>query len=124
MIADILPAEKPKLYWNGRSVRDWIHVRDHAAAMWAILTRGRLGEAYPIGSDDERSKFEVPSAILREMGRDADDFEWVCDRPGHDCRYALDASKLTRELGWRPEHTDFETGLRETIAWYVENRDW
>ena len=97
---------------------------DHAAAVWAILTRGRLGETYLVGVDGERCNLEVLRAILREMGRGADDCEWVCDRPGHNRRYAIDASKITRELGWRLEHVGFEAGLRETIAWYVANRDW
>ena len=123
-ITNILQGEKPKLYGDGRNVRDWVHVRDHAAAVWAILTRGRLGETYLIGADGERSNLKVLRAILREMGRGADDFEWVRDRPGHDRRYAIDASKLCTELGWRPEHVDFEAGLRETIEWYTANRAW
>ncbi len=123
-ITNILCGERPRLYGDGLAVRDWIHVDDHSSAVWEILTRGRIGETYLIGADGERSNIEVLRAILEAMGRDTDDFEWVRDRPGHDRRYAVDASKLRRELGWRPRHTDFAVGLRETIAWYENHRDW
>lgn len=121
---NILSGMRPKLYGNGLNVRDWIHVQDHSSAVWTILAKGRLGETYLIGADGEKNNIDVLRAILVAMGRDADDFEWVKDRPGHDRRYAIDATKLKRELGWQPEHTDFEAGLRETIAWYDQNRDW
>ena len=92
--------------------------------MWGILTRGRLGETYLIGADGERDNLTVLRDILSVMGRDPDDFDWVRDRPGHDRRYAIDSSKLRRELGWRPRHTDFQAGLEATIAWYRENEAW
>lgn len=123
-ITNILSGMNPKLYGDGLNVRDWIHAQDHSSAVWTILTKGRLGETYLIGADGEKNNIDVLRAILVAMGRDADDFEWVRDRPGHDRRYAIDATKLKRELGWQPEHTDFEAGLRETIAWYDQNRDW
>ncbi|MBS5501959.1 MAG: dTDP-glucose 4,6-dehydratase [Eggerthella sp.] len=123
-ITNILSGMKPKLYGDGLNVRDWIHAQDHSSAVWTILTKGRLGETYLIGADGEKNNIDVLRAILVAMGRDADDFEWVRDRPGHDRRYAIDATKLKRELGWRPERTDFEAGLHETIAWYDQNRDW
>lgn len=123
-ITNILSGMKPKLYGDGLNVRDWIHAQDHSSAVWTILTKGRLGETYLIGADGEKNNIDVLRAILVAMGRDADDFEWVRDRPGHDRRYAIDATKFKRELGWQPEHTDFEAGLRETIAWYDQNRDW
>lgn len=123
-ITNILSGMKPKLYGDGLNVRDWIHAQDHSSAVWTILTKGRLGETYLIGADGEKNNIDVLRAILVAMGRDADDFEWVRDRPGHDRRYAIDATKLRRELGWQPEHVDFEAGLRETIAWYDQNRDW
>ena len=123
-ITRILSGERPELYGDGSNVRDWIYVDDHSRAVWEILTRGRLGETYLIGADCELSNIDVLRMILEAMGKGPDDFDWVSDRPGHDRRYAVDASKLRRELGWRPVHTDFEAGLRETIAWYADNRDW
>lgn len=121
-VTRILSGEKPQLYGNGRNVRDWIHVEDHVTAIWAILSRGKAGETYLIGAQGGRSNLEVLQDILHMMGRDEHWFEWVSDRPGHDLRYALDASKIQRELGWKPSHTDFEKGLAETIGWYREHR--
>lgn len=123
-VTHILAGQKPVLYGDGRNVRDWIHVEDHSSAVWTILTSARPGETYLIGADGERSNYDILQAILKETGRQPDDFQWVQDRPGHDRRYAIDATKLTRELGWKPTHTDFEAGLKETIAWYLNNRDW
>ena len=123
-ITNILCGIRPKLYGDGRNVRDWIHTEDHSRAVWDILTKGRVGETYLIGADGERSNIDVLRAILERMGRDADDFDWVRDRPGHDRRYAIDSTKLRRELGWRPIHTDFSEGLDATIAWYTEHQDW
>lgn len=123
-ITNILCGIRPKLYGDGLNVRDWIHTEDHSSAVWDILTKGEIGETYLIGADGEKNNIDVLRAILREMGRDVDDFDWVRDRPGHDRRYAIDSSKLRRELGWKPIHTDFDEGLRDTIAWYEGNRDW
>lgn len=123
-ITNILTGERPKLYGDGLNVRDWIHTDDHSSAVWTILTKGRIGETYLIGADGERNNVTVLRDILEVMGKDLDDFDWVKDRPGHDRRYAIDASKLRRELGWVPQHTDFQEGLRQTIAWYEEHRDW
>ena len=123
-ITNILDGVRPKLYGDGRNVRDWIHADDHSSAVWTILTRGEMGETYLIGADGERSNIDVLRAILERMGKPADDFDWVCDRPGHDRRYAIDSAKLRRELGWQPKHTDFSEGLDQTIAWYTENRAW
>ncbi|MBQ3339048.1 MAG: dTDP-glucose 4,6-dehydratase [Atopobiaceae bacterium] len=117
-IALILRGERPQLYGDGRNVRDWIHVDDHCSAIWAILTRGRAGESYVVGADCERSNLEIMTAILSELGQPADAFDLVADRPGHDRRCAVDASKLRRELGWSPVHADFEAGLAQTVAWY------
>ena len=123
-ITNILCGIRPKLYGDGRNVRDWIHTEDHSSAVWEILTRGRVGETYLIGADGERDNVTVLREILRLMGRPGDDFDWVRDRPGHDRRYAIDPTKLRRELGWEPRHTDFASGLAETIEWYRENKAW
>ena len=123
-ITNILCGIRPKLYGDGKNVRDWIHTEDHSSAVWEVLTRGRVGETYLIGADGERSNIDVLRAILSEMGKEADDFDWVRDRPGHDRRYAIDSSKLRRELGWQPIHTDFAQGLRQTIEWYRSNQQW
>ena len=123
-ITNILEGQRPKLYGDGLNVRDWIHTEDHSSAVWTILTRGRLGETYLIGADGERNNLTVLRDILTVMGRDPDDFDWVRDRPGHDRRYAIDATKLRTELGWVPTHTDFRAGIRETIDWYAANRGW
>ena len=123
-ITNILDGVRPKLYGDGRNVRDWIHTDDHSSAVWTILTKGEMGETYLIGADGEKSNIDVLRATLTRMGRPADDFDWVRDRPGHDRRYAIDSTKLRRELGWEPRHTDFSEGLDQTIAWYTENRAW
>ena len=123
-ITNILDGGRPKLYGDGKNVRDWIHTEDHSSAVWTILTRGRVGETYLIGADGERSNIDVLRAILRAMGRPEDDFDWVRDRPGHDRRYAIDSTKLRRELGWMPAHTDFDQGLVATIAWYRDHESW
>ena len=123
-VTNVLCGRRPRLYGDGRNVRDWIHVDDHSSAVWEILTRGRLGETYLIGADGERDNVTVLRDILRAMGRPEDDFDWVHDRPGHDRRYAIDASKLRRELGWEPRHADFAKGLAATIEWYRRNEAW
>lgn len=123
-ITNILCGIRPKLYGEGLNVRDWIHTEDHSSAVWAILTRGRIGETYLIGADGERNNITVLRMILEMMGKDPDDFDHVRDRPGHDRRYAIDATKLRTELGWTPKHTDFADGLKATIAWYVGHEDW
>ena len=123
-ITNILDGQRPKLYGDGKNVRDWIHTEDHSSAVWTILTQGVLGETYLIGADGERDNLTVLRDILTVMGKDPDDFDWVRDRPGHDRRYAIDSSKLRRELGWKPVHTDFQKGLEQTIAWYTEHEDW
>lgn len=123
-ITSIMEGARPKLYGTGENVRDWIHTEDHSRAVWAILTRGRIGETYLIGADGEMSNIAVLRMILQLMGQPEDAFDWVRDRPGHDRRYAIDASKLRAELGWSPMHTDFAGGLRDVIDWYAEHRGW
>ena len=123
-VTNVLCGIRPKLYGDGRNVRDWIHTEDHSSAVWAILTRGVPGETYLVGADGERDNITVMRDILRAMGQPEDAFDWVRDRPGHDRRYAIDPTKLRRELGWRPRHTDFAEGLAATIEWYRDNEGW
>ncbi|KRE25393.1 dTDP-glucose 4,6-dehydratase [Mycobacterium sp. Soil538] len=123
-ITNILTGRRPRLYGAGANVRDWIHVEDHNSAVWRILTDGAIGRTYLIGADGERDNLTVLRTILRLMDRSPDDFDHVTDRAGHDLRYAIDPSPLRDELGWAPSHTDFEAGLRDTIAWYRDNESW
>jgi dTDP-glucose 4,6-dehydratase len=123
-ITEVIEGRRPKLYGAGENVRDWIHTEDHSSGVLAILERGRIGETYLIGADGERNNRDVIELILTQMGRPADDYEHVSDRPGHDLRYAIDSSKLRDELGWEPQYKDFEAGLWATIAWYRERGDW
>ncbi|MDR0592048.1 MAG: dTDP-glucose 4,6-dehydratase [Bifidobacteriaceae bacterium] len=123
-ITNLLDGRRPKLYGTGANTRDWIHVDDHNSAVLAILDRGRIGQTYLIGSDGELSNKRVVELILTEMGRPADEYDLVKDRPGHDLRYAIDASKLRDELDWRPAYRDFRAGLRATIDWYRNNESW
>lgn len=123
-ITNVLTGRRPKLYGAGANVRDWIHVEDHNAAVWRILSDGELGRTYLIGADGERDNLSVLRTLLKLMDRDPDDFDHVTDRAGHDLRYAIDASALRNELGWTPAHTDFETGLAATIDWYRDNESW
>jgi dTDP-glucose 4,6-dehydratase len=123
-ITNVLSGIRPKLYGAGANVRDWIHVNDHNDAVWAIIDRGRVGETYLIGADGERSNRQVLELILELMGKPADWYDHVTDRPGHDMRYAIDSSKLRDELGWTPSFTNLRDGLADTIRWYAENDAW
>ena len=127
-ISNILSGHTPKLYGTGEQVRDWIHVDDHNEAVLAILERGRIGETYNIGADQEDiNNKQVIELICEIMGHTRNGralYEHVADRPGHDQRYAMDAAKLRRELGWTPRFTDIRAGLEDTIAWYRDNEGW
>ena len=127
-ITNILSGHTPKLYGTGEQVRDWIHVDDHNDAVLAILERGQIGETYNIGADQEDiNNKQVIELICEIMGHTRDGralYEHVADRPGHDQRYAMDATKLRRELGWAPRFTDIRAGLEATIAWYRDNEGW
>ncbi|WHS05716.1 dTDP-glucose 4,6-dehydratase [Ligilactobacillus salivarius] len=123
-ITNILSGIRPKLYGTGKNVRDWIHTNDHSSAVWKILNEGKIGETYLIGADGEKNNKEVLELILKLMGQPADAYDQVKDRPGHDLRYAIDASKLRNELGWKPQYTNFEEGLKATIDWYTNHREW
>ena len=123
-ITEILEGRRPKLYGTGENVRDWIHTEDHSSAVLAILEKGVNGETYLIGADGEKDNKSVIELILKKMGKAADEYDHVNDRPGHDMRYAIDSTKLRTELGWAPQYTDFEAGLQATIDWYTQNEDW
>ena len=123
-ITNILSGIRPKLYGDGKNVRDWIHTNDHSSAVWAILTKGRIGETYLIGADGEENNKQVLELILELMGKSEEAYDHVKDRVGHDLRYAIDSTKLREELGWTPEFTNFREGLADTIKWYTDNTDW
>ncbi len=123
-ITGVLQGVRPKLYGAGANVRDWIHVDDHNDAVVAVIERGRLGETYLIGADGEQSNREVIALILELMGKPADWFDHVPDRPGHDMRYAIDSGKLRAETGWSPRYQDLRAGLTQTIQWYTDHADW
>lgn len=121
----LLKGEKVPVYGDGLNVRDWIHAKDHSKALDLLLHKGNVGEVYNIGSDNERNNLEVTKMILSIMGMGEDMIEYIEDRPGHDRRYAIDATKIMR-LGWAPDYPreKFEQGLTETINWYKDNADW
>ncbi len=131
VILNALEGKPIPVYGAGDNIRDWLYVEDHARALVTIATNGVLGESYNVGGWNERRNIEVVRAIcalVDELAPDASSsreklITFVTDRPGHDQRYAIDASKIKRELGWVPQET-FETGLRKTVAWYLENSDW
>lgn len=123
MILKALQDEPLPVYGNGLNVRDWLHVEDHCRAIYTVLTQGRPGEVYNIGGNQERTNLEVVKGILNIMGKPESLISFVQDRPGHDHRYAIDAGKIQRELGWRPRH-DFASGLANTVQWYLNNRQW
>ncbi|MEI7690491.1 MAG: dTDP-glucose 4,6-dehydratase [bacterium] len=123
-ITNLLSGQKLKLYGLGENVRDWIHVDDHNSAVHTILEKGKIGETYLIGANGEKSNVEVFNLILKMMGKDSTWLDHVKDRPGHDMRYAIDSSKLQKELGWKPTFTNFEEGLANTIDWYRDNQWW
>ncbi len=137
MIINALTEKPLPVYGKGENVRDWLHVEDHARALVAVLTQGRVGETYNVGGDSEMRNIDVvhmicdlvdelaPRAGTVEGGGGSrrDLIAYVTDRPGHDLRYAVDASKIKRELGWAPQES-FASGLRKTVAWYLERQDW
>ncbi len=122
-IAAALQGRPVPVYGDGQQVRDWIDVEDHARGLLAALERGRPGEVYHLGAGQERRNLDVVRAILAHLGRPATQLAFVADRPGHDRRYALDASRARAELGWSPRHA-FEASLRATVDWYRANRGW
>ena len=131
MILNGLEGKPLPVYGTGENVRDWLHVEDHADALWQVVTKGTPGEVYNIGGEAELTNIDVVRSIcdlLDELvpsssGSRRDLITFVSDRPGHDARYAMDITKITRELGWKPKH-NFETGLRNTVEWYLNNKPW
>ena len=131
IIQNVIARKPIPVYGDGMNVRDWLFVRDHAEALWQVLTRGNLGETYNIGGHNEWANINIVNLICDLMDEMAPQLgggsrkliTFVKDRPGHDRRYAIDATKIKKELGWTPAHT-FETGIRETVKWYLDNQNW
>ena len=132
VIHNALAGKPLPIYGDGQQVRDWLYVKDHASAIRRVLESGRVGETYNVGGWNEKTNLDVVHtlcAILDELSPRADgksyaeQITYVTDRPGHDRRYAIDASKINRELGWKPAET-FETGIRKTVQWYLDNQEW
>jgi len=123
MIRNALADQPLPVYGDGLNVRDWLYVEDHCSAVDLVLHKGAAGEVYNVGGNNERKNIEVVRTILAELGKPESLIRFVKDRPGHDRRYAIDATKIRRELGWQPKY-NYETGIRETIRWYLANQDW
>lgn len=134
MILNALAGKPLPVYGDGQQIRDWLYVEDHARALYTVVTQGKTGETYNIGGHNEKTNLEVVRTIcalmeelapekLQGVARYEDLITFVTDRPGHDARYAIDASKIGRELGWKPQET-FESGIRKTVQWYLDNRSW
>jgi len=134
IILNALAGKPLPVYGKGDQIRDWLYVEDHARALYKVVTEGKIGETYNIGGHNERQNIDVVNTIcdlLEELVPQKpegikhyrDLITWVADRPGHDKRYAIDASKIDRELGWKPEET-FESGIRKTVEWYLQNFEW
>jgi len=131
MINNILERKPLPVYGKGENVRDWLYVTDHCEAIWTVIQKGKVGDTYNIGGFNELKNIDVVHKLIRVVSEETGAPEqellklitYVTDRPGHDLRYAIDATKLERELGWKPKET-FETGFRKTVRWYLENRAW
>ncbi len=123
MINNCLGGRELPVYGDGMQIRDWLHVSDHCAAIDTVLHKGRDGEVYNIGGNNEKANIEIVKLIIGTLGKSESLIKYVKDRPGHDRRYAIDNTKITTELGWEPEYT-FEQGIRETINWYLDNEKW
>lgn len=123
MVINALNDKRLPVYGDGLNVRDWLHVEDHCSAIDLVVHQGEAGEVYNVGGNNERLNIEIVKRILMELGKSESLIQYVKDRPGHDRRYAIDATKIRTELGWKPKYT-FETGILETIQWYIDNRNW
>ncbi|MDB5302631.1 MAG: rfbB [Phycisphaerales bacterium] len=123
-VTNLMEGKKVPLYGDGLNVRDWLYVEDHCEALWAVLNKGTSGEVYNIGGNNEITNRKITEVILKEMGADWDkSVQYVKDRPGHDRRYAIDATKIKQELGWEPKRR-FEEAIKTTIQWYRDHESW
>jgi dTDP-glucose 4,6-dehydratase len=122
-ITNLLENKKVPIYGNGENIRDWIHVLDHIKGIEAVLLKGKIGETYCLGGEQEMSNLEITRLILEIMNKDKSSVEYVDDRLGHDFRYAINCSKAKLELNWK-QQVNFKEGLKQTVAWYLENKDW
>ncbi|AOY75531.1 dTDP-glucose 4,6-dehydratase [Clostridium formicaceticum] len=123
MIANTLEEKALPVYGDGMQVRDWLHVKDHCIAIDTVLHKGKAGEVYNVGGNNEKANIEIVKLIISRLGKTEELITYVQDRLGHDRRYAIDNTKITTELGWEPSYT-FEEGMEETIQWYLNNKDW
>ncbi|MBY0163300.1 dTDP-glucose 4,6-dehydratase [Cytobacillus firmus] len=123
IISRALNDESLPVYGDGLNIRDWLYVEDHCSAIDLVIHQGKLGEVYNIGGNNERTNVHIVKAILNELGKPESLITYVEDRPGHDRRYGIDPTKIMNELGWKPKH-NFETGIKETIQWYLSNKEW
>ncbi|MDC0702643.1 MULTISPECIES: dTDP-glucose 4,6-dehydratase [Priestia] len=123
MVTNALEGKELPIYGDGKNVRDWLHVKDHCAAIDLVIHKGEPGEIYNVGGHNERTNNEIVHLIVEKLNAPKELIKFVEDRLGHDRRYAIDPTKLTTELGWKPKYT-FDTGIVETIQWYLDNQDW
>lgn len=123
MISRALADQALPVYGDGMNIRDWLYVEDHCSAIDLVIHKGVNGEVYNIGGNNERTNVHIVNTVLQELGKPNSLITYVQDRPGHDRRYGIDPTKIMNELGWKPKHT-FETGIKETIQWYLNNREW
>jgi dTDP-glucose 4,6-dehydratase len=123
MISNALEDKSLPVYGDGLQVRDWIHVEDHCRALLLVLEKGKPGEVYNVGGGNEWTNIEIVKLILETLGKPDSLIKYVADRPGHDRRYAIDFTRIERELGWRP-WVNFAQGIKDTINWYVKNKSW
>lgn len=123
MISRALSDQQLPVYGDGLNIRDWLYVEDHCSAIDLVIHQGKLGEVYNIGGNNERTNVHIVKTILEELGKPESLISYVQDRPGHDRRYGIDPTKTMNELGWKPKHS-FETGIKETIRWYLDNEEW
>lgn len=123
MISRALSDQQLPVYGDGLNIRDWLYVEDHCSAIDLVIHQGKLGEVYNIGGNNERTNVHIVKTVLEELGKPESLISYVQDRPGHDRRYGIDPTKTMNELGWKPKHS-FETGIKETIRWYLDNEEW